>query len=147
MRRTIFNSKILYIVNLIFNLILLLISVLSLNTLIFSKGLNFSKTDYFKEISLYIGYFIIYLFAVTVLIIKPKKTVFFLTVVYSLGILFNISDFVIHYFKYEDSRNIQILFIFLTIVGVLIFSFLIYFNNKRRFVINFRELEEIGTAD
>ena len=143
MEKKIFNSKTLYLINIIFDLILFIVTVLSLSFLIFSKNARFSDRNNLIEISLYCGYFVIYLFALIVLFTKPKKSVLFLNISYLVGILLNFYDFRLHHLKYAGS-NALIFFIFLIIIFTLIFTSLIYFNTKNKFKISFYELNEIG---
>lgn len=143
MEKKIFNSKTLYLVNIVFNLILFILTVFSLSNLIFSKDVRISDRDDLNELPLYFGYFIIYLFALIFLFTKPKKSILFLNIIYILGILLNFYDFCIHYLKYEGSNG-QIFFIVLITIFTVIFTSLIYFNTKKKFKISFYELNEIG---
>ncbi|TDX87267.1 hypothetical protein B0I22_1455 [Epilithonimonas xixisoli] len=143
MKKKIFSSKTLYLLNVIFNLILFIITVLSLSYFIFSNDDRFFDRNHLSELLLYCGYFIIYFFALIVLLFKPKKSILFLNIIYVLGILLNFYDFNIHYLKYEGSNG-QIFFIILISIFTLIFTSLIYFNTKNKFKISFYELNEIG---
>ncbi|ROH99409.1 hypothetical protein [Chryseobacterium daecheongense] len=143
MKRNIFKSKKLYFTNIIFNIILLIVSILSLKTLIFSKAYSFTDKEQLKEIILYFGYSIIYFIALILLIIKPPKGIFYLNIIYSLAILFNFNDFIIHYSKYAESIH-RVVYIVLIIIFTLVFASFIYLNNKKKFKIDFLELEEIG---
>ncbi|MDQ1162640.1 ABC-type multidrug transport system permease subunit [Chryseobacterium sp. SORGH_AS 447] len=96
MKRIIFNSKKLYIANLFVSSIFFLITVFSLYSFIMqadNKGI---------EVLLYTCYFITYAGALTILLLKTKKAVITLNVIYFFAIVLNVVDFCIHYSKYTD---------------------------------------------
>lgn len=136
MKRIIFNSKKLYTANLSVSSIFFLITLLSLYPFI-------AGDDQRKDLILYVCYFIIYISSLLVLLLKVKKAIVYLNIIYSLAIVLNIIDFGINYSKYHDLMS-KYIFIIIATVLVTIFSLLIYFNNKYRFRFNAYELDEIG---
>ncbi len=136
MKRIIFNSKKLYTANLSVSSIFFLITLLSLYPFI-------AGDDQRKDLILYVCYFIIYISSLLVLLLKVKKAIVYLNIIYSLAIVLNIIDFGINYSKYHDLMS-KYIFIIIATVLVTIFSLLIYFNNKYRFRFNAYELYEIG---
>ncbi len=136
MKRIIFNSKKLYTANLSVSSIFFLITVLSLYFFI-------AGDDERKDLILYVCYFIIYISSLLVLLLKTKKAIVYLNILYSFAIVLNIIDFGSHYSKYNDLIS-KYIFIIIATVLIAIFSLLIYFNNKYRFRFNASELDEIG---
>lgn len=146
MRRNIFNSKKLYIANIIISVILFTISSLSLYSLIFFEKYTFKNLNQSIEIVLYSGYIIIYSIALILLFVKPAKVVSFLSIMYLLAIILNFFDFSIHYSKYEKDEA-RYLFIAIIVIFSVIFSSLIYLNNKRKFSFDISEVDTIGTQN
>lgn len=146
MKRNIFNSKKLYITNIIISLILFTISSLSLYSLIFFEKYTLKNVNQSIEIVLYSGYIIIYLIALILLFLKPGKAVSFLSIIYSLAIILNFFDFSIHYSKHEKNEA-RYLLIAIIVVFSVIFSSLIYLNNKRKFSFDTSEVDTIGTQN
>lgn len=136
MKRIIFNSKKLYTANLSVSSIFFLITVLGLYSVI-------SDRNWTIELVLYLCYFVIYAGASAILLIKPKKAVISLNIIYFFAIIFNVIDFFIHYSRY-DHLNRKYFFVIIIAVFTTLFSLLIYFNNKNRFYLNTSELDEIG---
>ncbi|WP_148285314.1 hypothetical protein [Flavobacterium sp. B17] len=135
MRRNIFNSKKLYIANVIISLILFIISSLSLYSLIFFEKNTLKNENQSIELVLYSGYIITYLI-----------TVIFLSIMYFLAIVLNFFDFSIHYSKHEKDEA-RYLLIAIIVIFSMIFSSLIYLNNKRKFSFDTSEVDKIGTQN
>ncbi len=136
MSRILFNSKKLYIANVLISISFLLITILSLYSLVVGGSDR-------MEMILYVCYLIIYTSASPTLLLKIKKAIFSLHVIYSFAIVLNLFDFGAHYSKYDDLINRRLFIIIITVYTVL-FSSLIYLNNKNRFRLNVSELDEIG---
>uniref|UniRef100_UPI0025FBACCD hypothetical protein n=1 Tax=uncultured Chryseobacterium sp. TaxID=259322 RepID=UPI0025FBACCD len=78
MKRIIFNSKKLYTANLSVSSIFFLITLLSLYPFI-------AGDDQRKDLILYVCYFIIYISSLLVLLLKVKKAIVYLNIIYSLA--------------------------------------------------------------
>lgn len=137
MKRIIFNSKKLYTANLFVSSIFFLITVFSLYS--FTTNANNKGI----EVLLYTCYFITYAGALTILLLKTKKAVVTLNVIYFFSIVLNVADFCIHYSKYTDVSSQYFLVIIIAIITGL-FLLLIYLNHRNRFRLNASELDEIG---
>lgn len=144
MRRNIFNSKKLYIANVVICLILFTISSLSLYALLFHEKYNLRYKHQSVEILLYISYITVYMAALILLFVKPIKAVMYLSLTYFLVIMLNFYDFNIHYLKHEKNES-RYLLIAIIILFAVIFSSLIYLNNKRKFTLDTSEVDKIGT--
>ncbi|MFN4365211.1 hypothetical protein [Chryseobacterium hispalense] len=143
MRRNIFNSKKLFIANVAICLIFFTISSLSLYALLFLEKYNLRYKNQSVEILLYIGYITVYMAALILLFVKPIKAVMYLSLTYFLAMMLNFYDFNIHYLKHEKNES-RYLLIAIIILFVIIFSSLIYLNNKRKFTLDTSELDTIG---
>lgn len=143
MRKNIFNSKKLYIANIVISAILFIISALSLYALLFFEKYALENKSHSLEIALYAGYIIIYSIALILLFVKPAKAVKSLGIMYFLAFTLNFYDFTTHYSKQENNES-RYLLIAVIILFAVIFSLLIYLNNKRKFIFDMSELETIG---
>jgi len=146
MKRNIFNSKKLYIANVVICLILFTISSLSLYALFFFEKYNLRYKNQSVEILLYIGYITVYMTALILLFVKPIKAVMYLSLGYFLAMMLNFYDFNIHYLKHEKNES-RYLLIAVIILFTIIFSSLIYLNNKRKFTLDTSEVDKIGTRN
>ncbi|WP_375182189.1 hypothetical protein, partial [Chryseobacterium sp.] len=83
MERKIFSSKILYLLNLIFNSGFLVLTLLSLLALVFIDDDNkLVQESKFEQLALYSAYVIVYTIAIAVLFLKPKRAIFYLNLTY-----------------------------------------------------------------
>lgn len=144
MERKVFSSKILYLLNLIFNSGFLVITILSLLALIYIDGNKLIDKNESEQLVLYSIYVIIYTIAVTVLFVKPIKAVFYLKSVYLFALAINFYEFLRHYLKSDTNGN-KLIYIIMILIFTMVFMSFIYFNNKYKFKIKFSELDEIGT--
>ncbi|MDQ0594611.1 Kef-type K+ transport system membrane component KefB [Chryseobacterium ginsenosidimutans] len=145
MRRNIFNSKKLYITNIVISLILFLLTALTLYSFIFFEKYSFANENQSRDLILYFCYFIVYAIILILLLSKPQKAVLFLSIMYFLLIILNFYDFGIHYYLKYKNRESRYTIVVISTVLILIFSLLIYLNNKKKFHLDLSELDKIGT--
>lgn len=145
MERKIFSSKILYLLNLIFNSGFLVLTLLSLLALVFIDDDNkLVQESKFEQLALYSAYVIVYTIAIAVLFLKPKRAIFYLNLTYLVTLTINFYEFLKYYSKSNHNSTKQI-YVIMILIFIIIFMSFIYFNNKYKFKMKFSEIEEIGT--
>ena len=138
MKKKIFRSKTIFYLNLIVNIFYLFLTILSLVLI---------QNDYKKVITydvnltVYYIYLIIYILPIIILYWTPKRAIDFLTLLYLLGIVLNVSELNELPFKYDALQLVVV--IFFTAIHLI----LIFVNYKFKYVSVYGELEEIGQKD
>jgi len=146
MKNNIFNSKRLFIANIIFCSILLTLTIISLYAFIYMP--NSGSVDEYKglELFLYSIYFVIYILALIVIFLRHKNTIRYLNIIFSFAIILNVADFGIHYSEYNNTI-VKYISVGITTVIILVFSVMLYLNNRKRPDLSLIELDEIGNKN
>lgn len=143
MKRNVFNSRRLYIANIVFSLILLALTIISLYFVIYRLADDIRTENQNLELVLYSVYFLIYILALIVLFLRRRKTIIYLNIIFLLAITLNVIDYNIHYSEHKSSL-IKYISLCITISIISVFSLIMYLNNRKKHDSSLLELDEIG---
>ena len=146
MVKRIFKTKIIYYINIAFNIIYFLLVVDELKFLLDGKLPSEDSKYKILMTMIYVLYFLIYSFNLIILFSKFKKSIFYLNFSFILLIFINIADYFFHYYSSNFVENRELLIVALSII-ILIVLTLIFFNNKYKFVLDYKEMEQIGQKE